>query len=149
MRYEWKDGARSKGLKAEVVGPVLEKLIEKDGTLTAEGVLSEAKKKRSPLHSWFEWDDTEAARQYRLSQARNLIRSITVKVTGSDEDVTVRAFVNLGGPEYEEVNTVLGTADRRQVMLKRAKRELKRVRDQYATLNELARVFAAIDDLAA
>ncbi len=46
------------------------KKLKRDGQLTASGILKMAENESSPLHSIFEWDDTKAAREYRLYQAR-------------------------------------------------------------------------------
>jgi len=54
-----------------------------------------------PLHSYFEWDDGAAAHQYRLSQARQLIRSITI-TTNHAPDVPIRLMVSV--PEDRGVN---------------------------------------------
>ena len=36
------------------------------GVFGAEAVVEAARPEDAPLHSYFEWDDTEAARRYRL-----------------------------------------------------------------------------------
>ena len=151
MQYAWKDGARTGGLDAGKVGAVLDRINRRDGVVTADAVLREGRKKRSPLHSWFEWDETEAAHQYRLIQARSLVRSITVNILGADdEEITVRAFVHIEDDHgYEDVHTVLSTVDRRALLLVRVLGELQQVRRKYADIEELAAVFAAIDEAAA
>lgn len=68
----------SKGVDADAVAARLLELSKQNEGLTAELVLAEAADVSSPLHDVFEWDDTEAATQWRLHQARNLIRSIRV-----------------------------------------------------------------------
>ena len=54
---------------------------ENGGTLTPDAVVKDAKLKNSPLHGQFEWDTKKAAHQYRLEQARALIRTVRVVVT--------------------------------------------------------------------
>jgi hypothetical protein len=63
-------------------------LYERLGELTAESVVAAASSPASPLHSFFEWDDSVAAREYRKVQARALIRRVTVVI----DDRTLRAF---------------------------------------------------------
>lgn len=63
-------------------------LYERLGELTAESVVAEASRPDSPLHRYFEWDDTIAAREYRKVQARALIRRVTIVV----DDRRLRAF---------------------------------------------------------
>ncbi len=65
-----------------------------NGLLNPESVVEHAKDISSPLHSHFEWDDSEAASKYRLHQARALIRSVKIQVNKS-VPVMVRAFVSL------------------------------------------------------
>lgn len=84
--YTWRGGAHvPAGLSPETVGPELTKLMGKEGRVTAEQLLASARSPKSPLHVWFLWDDTEAAHQYRLSQARSLIRSVQIKVISTGE----------------------------------------------------------------
>lgn len=60
---------------------------------TASDIVEAAKPAESPLHRYFEWDDSKAAELYREDQARNLFRSIAVKMVNRDghEDL-IRAF---------------------------------------------------------
>lgn len=147
MKYEWRENARTRGLDVENVAPVLEHLEQRHGHLTPAIVLREASKPRSPLHGWFVWDDTEAARLYRLDQARELIRSVTVTVVGEDaEELTVRAFVNLGGDasEYESIAAVMREPDKRKILLANARRDMETFRRKYHNLKAVAPVLEAI-----
>ena len=51
------------------------------GRITPDAVVEDARDPRSPLHSHFEWDDSAAARQYRLDQARALIRTVKLEIS--------------------------------------------------------------------
>lgn len=76
--YCWKtDLISDKKHDVQAIGEELEKLANR-GELTAEKVVEEAKNANSPMHSWFEWDDTVAAQKYREHQARVLIGSIVI-----------------------------------------------------------------------
>ena len=57
---------------------IFEKL-EKKGQLTPDAVVAEAASPDSPLHDKFEWDDSVAAHNHRLYQARKLIGSIQIE----------------------------------------------------------------------
>ena len=73
---------------------VLQGLYDTHGELTPALVVDVAQDPAHPLHDRFVWDDTEAARRYRLDQASGLIRSVQVTVTREDRPpVTVRAWV--------------------------------------------------------
>lgn len=74
---------------------LLEKMARRNGgVLMIDDVLEEAKDEGSILHRHFEWDDTEAAIQYRRDQARTLIQKCRITVL-AEEPTHVRAFVSL------------------------------------------------------
>ena len=151
MQYLWKDGARGVGkLDAQEVGDCLEKLrLRNGGVITAEVVLAEARKKRSPLHDGFEWDDTAAAHQYRLEQARSITRAVITFIGEEQDDTPIRAFVTLGGGDYESITTVLSVKSKRDALLGQALEEMRTFRRKYHHLKELATVFVAIEELTA
>jgi hypothetical protein len=64
------------------------------GVLKVEDVLQEARDVGSILHKHFEWDDTEAAAQYRKQQARALIARCKITMVET-APVEIRAFVSL------------------------------------------------------
>lgn len=146
MIYEWKIGSRL-NVDAQAVGERLKKIEARAGELTPDLVVKDARKPASPLHGAFEWDDSEAAKQYRLQQAGQILRSIVVSIPGADgEPKVVRAFVNItDGAGYEDVNVVLRTADKRALLLARAKKELEEWRRRYEDFEELVEVVRAID----
>lgn len=122
-----------------------------DGVLTAEAVVEAAESEASPLHSLFVWDNSEAARLWRLHQARNIILRIKMEVpTEKDETVTVRSWVSLtpdrdeDGGGYREVMRVMRNADQRAQMLNDALAEMERFREKYQALKELSAVFTAM-----
>jgi hypothetical protein len=81
MVYDWKNGARISA-NAQKVGEELEKIEYKD----AATVLAIAKKnKKSELHKCFEWEDSVAAEQYRLSQAGLILRALVTTEEVEDE----------------------------------------------------------------
>jgi len=80
-KYGFRAGFRG-NTDPQAVGEELDRIREVSGSLTAEGTVKAAEKPTSPLHDLFVWDNTEAARLYRLVQARTLIRSVTVVVEG-------------------------------------------------------------------
>ncbi len=129
----------------------LETLIEESGgTLNPELVVAQAHEVRSALHGYFEWSDTEAARQYRLDQARKLIR-VWVTVLPQKPQQPIRVMVSLrddrGVDGYRPLVDVMGDADLREKLLEEAKRDMNLFRRKYSLLAELAGVFAAMDEV--
>ncbi len=79
----------------EIIAELKRIAVEHDGILNPKDVVRAARAKSSPLHSQFEWSDAKAGHEYRLWQARQLIR-VTVEYIGSGEDViTAHVFVSL------------------------------------------------------
>lgn len=147
---------KRKEVKAE-----LDKLARTRKGLTPETVVESARSKSSPLHKYFTWEDTEAARRWREYQAAALIRSVSVVIERPlCRPVEVRAYVNtreidkdgcinLGNKgKYQSVTAVLQEPTKREQMLEQAKRELKAFRIKYAILDELAKVWEAVDQVA-
>ena len=130
-----------------------------DGQLTPQIVLAEAEKKKSPLHSHFCWDDTEAARAWRLDQASRLIRRVRVTIEISPErTVSVRAFFNVtpeatgrdddddsDAPLSVYVPVEVAMRDHQPEILAQALSELRAIKNKYSHLNELAAVWDAVD----
>src|SRR5690348_11374673 len=54
------------------------------GEITAREVLDLARPRTSPIHRYFNWDDTDAAEKYRLMQARKLIACLVVEIDGQE-----------------------------------------------------------------
>lgn len=80
--------------KRDAIAARLAKIAAEAGGLTADRVLMDAKRPNSPLHSEFEWDDSIAADQFRVEQARALIRSVRVVVEVRDHEITIPKYVH-------------------------------------------------------
>lgn len=134
---------------AVIVGEHLELLRKRfKGELTPEDVLEDAKNDNSPLHSFFEWDDGDAAHQHRLQQARGLIRSVVAIYTRTDEPaVKHRAYVHIaehGTPHYREASHAMSQKKTRDQVLNRALAELIAWQRKYKDLQEFADLFEAV-----
>lgn len=126
IKYKWTPGSRS-NIDPEVAGKELER-IRGSGIITAKAVVSAATKATSPLHKHFEWDDGVAADEYRLEQARYLLRSIRVIVEQPDnqKDKLVRVYINpLNEGTYHIIADVLDDDTLRDRALLKVMRELK------------------------
>ena len=123
--------------------------LERDGRLSARSVLNAAMDKNSPLHSYFEWDDTAAAVKYRLEQARELIRKIKVEVTVLDRPITVVSYVHdpdapSGEGGYRSIRSLMTEEDSaRAVVLD----EMRRVVGAVSRAKRIATVLGLIDTL--
>ncbi|MCA9173904.1 MAG: hypothetical protein KDB14_05395 [Planctomycetales bacterium] len=152
-RVGFKLGYRAR-ITAEAAHGELEKIrANHGGELLPEHVVEAASRKRSPLHEVFDWDDKEAAHQWRLEQARSLIRAVVVYETESETEKPTRAFlsVRVESPTatrnvYKTTADALSNESDRLHVLRVAKGELAAFRAKYRQLTELAKVFEAIDE---
>jgi hypothetical protein len=102
MKYALKTGGKTlNGVAVQSVGEALESLrsANDDERLIVENVLEAAKRKTSPLHPQFTWDNGKAAEEYRKQEARQLIR-IVVEVDEAGESLP--AFVSVVMGEGQE-----------------------------------------------
>lgn len=120
--------------------------LESGGNLDPVAVVEAARDEASPLHSCFTWDDSEAADQFRLIEARKLIQVQVELLPGSSDSspvwVSLTTDRNAGGG-YRPLVKVLSHADQRAMLLADALRELEYFRKKYGMLKGLAAVFAA------
>jgi hypothetical protein len=147
--YSFRDGARFKA-NPQIIGEHLEMLRGKHGgNLSTDEVLKDAKRNNSPLHPLFEWDDSTAAREYRLWQARHIIGAVVVKYDDQPEQPAIRMFVNVRQEEQKQTYTSIAAAledpELRRQVLADALRELDRIQRKYKDLTELSEIFASIN----
>lgn len=153
--YEWADNAsiRVGNADANVVGAHLELLRKQyKGELTPQDVVKDARNNNSPLHPFFEWNDSAAAEQFRLSQARGLIRSVVAIYKEEDKPARrMRAFVHIpeaGTPHYRDTAHAMSQTRTREMVLRQAWLEFQSWRKRYQELDEFAGLFEAADKLA-
>lgn len=155
-RFEFSDGARFQpGAQKDdpnLIGQHIELLRKQQhGELTPKDVLDDARNPNSPLHSFFEWDDGEAAEQYRLQQARGLIRSVVAIYTREDAPaVKMKAYVHVpepGAQHYREASHALSQTKTREMVLRRALDELIQWKRRYKDLQEFAQLIPVIDQI--
>lgn len=166
-RYEmrWKPGAQI-AIDPNVAKERYDYLRRKHGAVTADTLLNDGRKKSSPFHSHFVWDDTIAAEKYRRRQAQHLLGSLEIMVVYTHKDKpkeTRTAFVRylhaIGPKEEAKSNLPYGSAPNdyapiattgssrltRTIMIREAHRELLVWKQKYEHLKKFIRVVDAID----
>lgn len=120
------------------------------GVLRADAVVDAAQDPSSALHHRFQWNDTEAARKYRILQARWLIKVAVTIIPSKGEDFEVQAYVSMHddrkeeGGGYRAMVDVLSNADQRKKLLAEALKDFERFERKYKLVKALAPVFAAM-----
>jgi hypothetical protein len=143
--------------RRELIREELEQIRQSHGgLLRPEDVVRFARNKRTALHSEFEWDDEKASAEYRLWQARCVIRvSVTVLPSPHSDQEPVRAYVSVvrdrvqPGGGYRSIVDVMGDEEMRSELVNEALGEVKRWRRKYERLRELVPIFRAIDKVEA
>lgn len=120
----------------------LEKIRKQAGELKPEPIVEAATPEDHPLHSRFEWDNSIAGHQYRLEQARMLIRQVRIEFVDSKEKVTtIRAYQavrNEKAPGYTYVPSeeVAASPVLTDIVLMDMKREWKALQQRYGHFAE-------------
>ena len=124
-------------MEAVAIRDALREIADKNGRTTAEIVVEAARRPDHPLHDVFEWDDGIAGQQYRIIQARMLMRvHMTREIDGEEISVPImvrdpsvgsgeqgyRMFENLAR-DLEDARTAVAAE------FVRAASHLKRARD--------------------
>ena len=137
---------RSAGIKRELT------IIARKhhGLLRPVDVVEYASNPKTTLHGCFTWDDTEAAQQYRLWQARQIIR-VRVQVIPQHTE-PVKVWVSMKDDRYREgggyrgLMPVMSDQTRKTQLVAEALEDLKVWRRKYETLKELASLFEVVDE---
>lgn len=136
------------GVDPQIVEQEFRTLMARDpeGILRAEAIVKVAEDPNHAFHSWFEWDDEEAATRWRLEQARFKIKAFRIFI--EPLNITVRGLTSLesdrnNGGGFRWMIDVLANTDLRKELLETALRELSQAESKYAHLEELAQVWAA------
>jgi hypothetical protein len=126
-------------------------MIEKDngGLLRPADVVSFAQDDTTALHGQFTWDDEEAGHQFRLVQARGIIRARPTILPQAEKKT--RAYVSLvpdrkkPGGGYRQIESVLTDKERRAQLVDQTLREIRRILEKRQELRELADMWEALE----
>lgn len=146
-KAKWVNGrAFYKGVSAEKAKLGLQKVAARhSGQLTPKTVLEDARNKDSVLHRCFEWNDGKAAEEFRILQARDLIRSVYVQV-GDAPQYAAWVSVEKGNRRvYMSLPAVLDDTQLREGLLAEAMDYITSFQQRFDTLEELRPIFQAMD----
>jgi len=136
--------------------------MEADGfPVTPARLVLRAKDPASPLHRYFQWNDSVAAQEWRKSQAEKLIRSLAVVTVNNGVETKIRSHfsVRLTPPEeaaqsvnarhYISVREARSDPETREEVLQQALKECRSWMSKYQAfgLVEFQPVYEAIASL--
>lgn len=150
----WKSHFAANGADAEKVHREILRLKQKNqNTVSPKVMVDAARKPTNPMHSLFEWDDSEAAEKYRVSQAQHIMRALQVIYVEAPKQ-PMRAFeiISKKRPGDSKTVTLYGTSeeacadpDVHARLVADAVRELIAWRNRYQMLNEMRNLVRVID----
>jgi len=139
--YKRREGATFKEEDTEIIAKIIVEIEKRKGIAKPEDLIEEAEDNNSPIHNLFEWNNTKAAKEYRLQQARNIFNHIEIEVVSEnikDKKVDVvihkqRAFHNVMlGDERGYVSTarIVSNDELAKQVLQRLERQLQGAEDE-------------------
>ena len=157
MEIKFKHGVHIKA-KPEAVFNELERVRELgDGDIELSILVIESKPTTAVLHDEFEWSNAKAANKYRVEQARYIVRSLEITY---DKSEPARAYQSVRVIEAETTNKpakakyvfrsmedVMKDPETRDELLGQAIRDALAYRKRYQALQELAKIFVAMDEV--
>lgn len=147
--------------KAAVAAEEFQRIARVHGCIKPAILVAESKPENAPLHDCFTWNNREAAEQWRLAEARQIIRSVRI-VEDTDvphaEQPVIRAFVHVEAHDEEDrfegggylpIVDVMEHAEYQEQALAAAMSELRQWQHRYTDLKGFfSGVFTAIDEAA-
>lgn len=86
---------------SKILEQEIHRIYDEKGRLDPQDIVDESRDKSAPLHDRFTWDDTVAANEHRLHQARGLIVQVRFEVP-DEPDIPAYVNVRSGGESYYE-----------------------------------------------
>ena len=143
MQISFKIESLYKGIDPYKVYDEIQSLGE---NVKPEMIVAAAQDSNSELHKCFEWDDTEAARKYRIIQAGNLVRNLViVESKEKSEPQQIRVMYTSQDGGYKKTTLILQQPDEYETLKNRAMAELRAIKNKYNMILELKEIFDLID----
>ncbi len=114
--------------------------------LKPQDIVDAAQNPKTELHKCFEWDDTEAARKYRLTQARTLlVNLVVVESVPAAEPQHIRVMYTSKDGGYKQTKLIVQDKNEYEILLEKARSELLAFKKKYSMLQELHEIFELIN----
>ena len=152
IEFKARQGAWFSNAKAKIYGKRIKELsLKNKNKITSKIVIKDAKKKNSPLHNAFEWDNSNAAEKYRLHQAALLVGHIVeVYVYNNKKVERPMCFSFYRGEKIRySVPTaiVMKDKDLKLKMLQQAIWDISNWQSRYSQYKDLIKIFNAINSV--
>lgn len=135
-------------LREDCIAEILR--VERKKGLTPKNLVEEAKDESNPLHEFFEWEDSVAANEYRLYQARVLINEVKVIIDQKEyfafENVAIKVSEKSEETErvYKPVAEIIQNEELRKQILKSALHSLTYWQEKFSKYEEVKPIVKSI-----
>ena len=139
-QFTWAPGYRGTA-DPQLVGQELERIRQRDGGITVDVVLSEARPPDAPLHPLCTWDDSVAAENWRRDEIRRAIRCLQVETLVGEP---YKVFVHCANPArdqqgyYQRVEVAVQNINEYELVFKSAALRLGEAQRAMAELKRVA-----------
>jgi hypothetical protein len=147
QKYQWKMESLAKQVDVNKVVDEMEKIKDLYGSLKPENIVQYAATNESVLSKLFEWDDTKAAYNYRLQQARIILNNIEVKIVSDGEEKEVPVYEitkRKGGLEYTNIEAM--TSNEAEQVRKNTIQQLNQLKKKLEIYNNFKSVIKHINE---
>jgi hypothetical protein len=120
-------------------------------TLTSGDLVQAAENPQSAFHGYFTWDNDEAGHQYRLEEARRLIKSYTIYQPDIKAEVQIFTSLDMDrimGRGYRWTMDAAQDTDLRTELVYTTLKQLMSLESKYRHIVELASIWGAIEETA-
>lgn len=118
----------------------VDEIYQSNGEVKPSVLVEKSKPKTSPTHDAFEWNNSKAGHEYRLIQARNYIRVVTVTVEDRQEKM-IHVPIAIGTDAegyYKPASVVVSCDDEYKAALGQTLARLNTAKDAYLKLKQAA-----------
>lgn len=144
--YAWKIPSFAKNIDIDLAMEEMERIESLYGSLTPQNILDASRPKKALFHKLFQWDDTLAAENYRLQQARTILNNIEVTVVsdGSLKQINVYEVVKQPSSNqiYKSINSM--TVSDIDFIKERTLKELNILKDKLSVYKEFSKVTSSL-----
>ncbi len=146
QQFSWNMKGFAKGIDPEIAAAEFQRIQTEYGELTATSILEASRPDDAVFHPYFEWNDSKAAHEHRLQQARNLVNNIEVKIVSNGQPRMVPAFELVKSPAGKSYKFIieLNTDDINQIR-QRTLKELIALREKIKLYDAFAGVMDSLD----
>lgn len=151
--FRWRSDYRgSRKVAAEVVGHELDRIRDRDGSVSPKAFVDEARPDDAPMHPLLTWDNEAAAESWRREEAREVIggvSTITISKDGTERVESPRVWLHVRtepeGPRYMRVGDVQSDPELERSALLAAIEQVRAITKRFEELQSLLGPLEAVE----